>query len=387
MLNLAQTPGQGKQALLGIHARLRDFYDPLHGQERVLSMEGARCLAIALVFCVHYNALLSGYLPPSSWSAKVSESAWAIGHSGVDLFFVISGILIYGALLGRKPNYGQFLRRRIVRIYPTFLAVFGLYLLLSILFPERSKIAGPWPVALVYVGENLLLLPGVFSIPPIIVVTWSLSYEFFFYLTLPLLVNLGRMRSWRRWQRVSLLTALLGLIISGLLPLPIRMGMFLVGMLVYEAFQSGWPARLPAVADWAASAILGAVFIAMGWFLQEQDWRRMLAMILGFGLFALSCFGARGYLYRWFSWTPLRWVGNMSYSYYLIHGVTLQGVALLLGHWYHQDGRSTWIFWGVLPLSILATLAASSLLYGLVEKPFSVERRKPKKAILPGQTT
>src|SRR5204863_9251023 len=124
----------------------------------------------------------------------------------------------------------------------------------------------------------------------------------------------------------------------------------------------------------------------MGWFLREQDWRRMLAMILGFGLFALTCFGARGPLYRWFSWTPLRWAGNISYSYYLIHGLTLQGVALLLGHWHHQDGRSTWIFWGILPASVLATLAVSSLLYGLVEKPFSVERRKPKAAILPGET-
>jgi peptidoglycan/LPS O-acetylase OafA/YrhL len=386
MLSLAQAPSQKTEAFGGSHAKLRDFYDPLHGQERLLSMEGARGLAIALVFCVHYNALLSGYLPPTSWSARLAESAWAIGHSGVDLFFVISGILIYGALMGKKPNYGRFLKRRVVRIYPTFLAVFGLYLLLSMFFPERSKITGSWPDVLVYLGENLLLLPGVFPIVPLITVTWSLSYEFFFYLTLSLLVSLGRMRRWRRWQRVSLLTVLLGLIVSGLLPLPIRMGMFLVGMLVYEAFQNGWPARLPAATDWAAGAILVAVFLAMGWFLREQDWRRMLAMILGFGLFALSCFGARGPLYRWFSWTPLRWAGNMSYSYYLIHGLTLQGVALLLGHWHHQDGRSAWIFWGVLPASVLATLAASSLLYGLVEKPFSVERRKPRAAILPGET-
>ena len=349
-------------------------------------MEGARGLAIALVFCVHYHALLSGYLPAGSWSAKITQSAWAIGHSGVDLFFVISGILIYGALLARKPNYGQFLRRRVVRIYPTFLAVFGLYLFLSAVFPERSKIVGPWTSTLVYLGENLLLLPGVFSIPPLISVTWSLSYEFFFYLTLPLLVNFTGMRGWRRWQRVSILAALLGLILGGVLPLPIRMGMFLVGMLVYEAMQNGWPARLPAMTDWAVGALLVAAFLAMGSFLQEQDWRRMLAMIVGFGLFALSCFGARGWLYRWFSWTPLRWVGNMSYSYYLIHGLALQGVALLLGHWHPHDGRSGWIFWAFLPLSVLATLAASSLLYGLVEKPFSVERRKRKKAILPGET-
>src|SRR6185295_1583314 len=291
MLSLVQASRENR-SLRGIRAGLRDFYDPLHDQERVLSMEGARALAIALVFCVHSNALLGGYLPASSWSAKFAQSAWAIGHSGVDLFFVISGILIYGALLARKPNYGQFLRRRVVRIYPTFLAVFGLYLFLSAVFPERSKLIGSWTSRLVYLGENLLLLPGVFSIPPLIAVTWSLSYEFFFYLALPLLVNFTRMRGWRRWQRVSLLTALLGLILSGVLPLPIRMGMFLVGMLVYEAMQNGWPARLPAMTDLATGALLVAVFLAMGSFLQEQDWRRMLAMIVGFGGLALTCFGA-----------------------------------------------------------------------------------------------
>ena len=38
----------------------------------------------------------------------------------------------------------------------------------------------------------------------------------------------------------------------------------------------------------------------------------------------LACFRAEGPLYRAFAWTPLRWLGNMSYSYYLIHGLALK---------------------------------------------------------------
>jgi len=63
-----------------------------------------------------------------------------IGHSGVDLFFVLSGYLIYGALIRKKVSYLSFFRRSVERIYPTFLCVFAIYLVLSILFPEENKI-------------------------------------------------------------------------------------------------------------------------------------------------------------------------------------------------------------------------------------------------------
>jgi peptidoglycan/LPS O-acetylase OafA/YrhL len=95
-----------------------------------------------------------------------------IGHSGVDLFFVISGYLIYGALIRKREfSYFPFVRRRATRIYPTFLAVLGVYLALSVLLPQQSRFPQGVSASMVYLGQNLLLLPGLFSIMPIMTVS------------------------------------------------------------------------------------------------------------------------------------------------------------------------------------------------------------------------
>jgi peptidoglycan/LPS O-acetylase OafA/YrhL len=54
--------------------------------------------------------------------------------------------------------------RRVERIYPAFAAVFAVYLVLTFLFPQESKIPSPWPHGLLYVVQNVLLLPGIVPI-------------------------------------------------------------------------------------------------------------------------------------------------------------------------------------------------------------------------------
>src|SRR5207245_8763379 len=134
---------------------------------------------------------------------RISEFLGTIGNSGVDLFFVMSGYLFYAALIRREVGYFKFTSRRIGRIYPAFLAVFILYLALSAIFPPQNKIHGGAFLAGRYILANLLLLPGILNIRPIISVAWSLSYEFFFYLTLPLVISLARMRQWKRNHRLA----------------------------------------------------------------------------------------------------------------------------------------------------------------------------------------
>src|SRR5215472_13986750 len=63
---------------------------------RILAMEGIRGYAVLLVFMVHQHTLFSRYLAPQSSIARLSQFSHHIGNSGVDLFFVLSGFLIYG---------------------------------------------------------------------------------------------------------------------------------------------------------------------------------------------------------------------------------------------------------------------------------------------------
>lgn len=110
----------------------------------VVSMEGIRGFAVFLVFLVHYVTLVDPWLTKASTTQILSAHLRSIGNIGVDLFFVLSGYLIYGMLIRKKKPFGSYLARRIQRIYPTFTAVFVIYLLLSAIFPSESKIPDGW---------------------------------------------------------------------------------------------------------------------------------------------------------------------------------------------------------------------------------------------------
>lgn len=156
---------------------LRNTFEISHTTHKaIVSMEGIRGFAVFLVFLVHYVTLVDPWLTKASATQILSAHVRSIGNIGVDLF-VLSGYLIYGMLIRKKKPFGSYLARRIQRIYPTFVTVFLIYLLLSAAFPSESKIPDGWE-GLIFVMQNLLLLPGLFDINAIITVAWSLSYEF-----------------------------------------------------------------------------------------------------------------------------------------------------------------------------------------------------------------
>jgi len=315
-------------------------------------MEGLRGFAVALVFLVHYVSL-------AGTNGPIASAMHTIGNSGVDLFFVLSGYLIYGSLIRRPQRFGRFMARRVERIYPAFLAVFAVYLALSLAMPAHSKI--PDEGATAYLLANLLLLPGIFPIEPIITVAWSLSYEMFFYLLAPVVVSVTRLRERSRSTRVLFLS-LLGMAYAGYCfwagghP---RLLMFVAGILVFEAIE----VRRVAPAIGITLAVLA---LSLGNMLVPSSTTlHVLGLMAGFGLLCWSCFQG-GPLAAAFSVTPLRWLGNMSYSYYLLHGLALHAVFVLIGP---LEGLR---FWLAMPIVFGWTLLPSAVLYLLVERRFSL---------------
>jgi peptidoglycan/LPS O-acetylase OafA/YrhL len=293
-----------------------------------------------------------------------------MGNAGVDLFFVLSGYLIYGTLIRKPYVLSRYLYRRAERIYPAFLAVFAVYLLLSWLVPERGRI--PWDqsgVAALYILENLLLLPGLFPIEPIITVAWSLSYEVFYYLVVPVLIAVLGLRQWSSGHRIALFVAmaLLGGFAGALLGASqIRLVMFAAGIILFECLESR---ALPGI------DVAGLVALVLGLLAIELfaygPWRYAVLFVSFFAL-CLAAFATRGLTYRAFCWTPLRWLGNMSYSYYLIHGLALKAGFELLDRLASAEAGWTLGFWGLMPVMFLVSLIPGTALFALVEKPLSL---------------
>src|SRR4051794_12438486 len=79
-------------------------YDLSAGEGRMRSLEGLRGFAVLLVFCVHFDALFGQYASEMPLVRQASRFLGIVGNIGVDLFFVISGYLIYGTLLRQKTS-------------------------------------------------------------------------------------------------------------------------------------------------------------------------------------------------------------------------------------------------------------------------------------------
>jgi peptidoglycan/LPS O-acetylase OafA/YrhL len=129
----------------------------------------------------------------------------SIGFIGVDFFFVISGYLLYGIVQRKVIDYRAFAVRRVERIYPVFLVMVAIYSMLELVGAGADKLPHSRVGTAIYFAQNLLLLPGVFPIKPLITVAWSLSFEIFYYLLIPILVAALRLRGWRPGARIALI--------------------------------------------------------------------------------------------------------------------------------------------------------------------------------------
>lgn len=379
--------------------KLTHLFEVSDPKGRIVPMEGMRGLAVGLVFFVHFFDFFYPYITPDSPLFLPFYFLANIGNLGVDLFFVISDYLIYGILLRRDQTYVRFWRRRIVRIYPVFITAFVIYVGLSWTLPGFDKIGTPKiPVAL-WLGLNFLLLPGIFSIRPLIMVAWSLSYEFLYYVFSPLVVGGLRMWSWAQKWRVLLVA----LAYTGGFTLLVfhpdqrgRLLLFLAGIFLYEAKRAGLLDTRP---HWAnqvgAVAVLGGAFyVFFDLHANPMLWEVPRLLKLGFDpllltipLFSLAffylCFQTfrpSGFLPQVFSWKPLRYLGNMSYTVYLFHVLALEGVRWCAYRLTPPHGNQPVLFLVYLVVGAFAVVALSTAVFALVEKPLSLTK-KPQPAI------
>ena len=171
-----------------------------------------RFLAAAAVVAFHVWGIAPDHIHVPADTPSLG--LWHFGH-GVDLFFVISGFIIYYATQaslarGRELSPSTFLRRRIERIVPLYAFAILAMTALAVLLPATFDAPG-W-YSLSHVLKSLAFVSFTDGQMPVVFVGWSLEYEMFFYLSLALLMMLTQ-NAWR-----AVVVAFCGLVMIGQIP-------------------------------------------------------------------------------------------------------------------------------------------------------------------------
>jgi peptidoglycan/LPS O-acetylase OafA/YrhL len=362
--------------------------------EHIPALDGLRGIAILLVLAFHTELLPT--LKP------LARDGWA----GVDLFFVLSGFLITRILLKSRnsPRYfTNFYARRILRIWPVY---FGI--LLFVFASERYGLLGDsatiwgW-ISLATFTQNFYIgAYGWNALPDWLGPTWSLGIEEQFYLIWPLLVRKLSLSSLKKLcMAVIFVTPLIRAVVSYYLhqhsdsPLILtfcRIDSLCFGTLLAIGNDAGdltfhqWLKRL-AIPALALFVILDR-FASQ--FMRETLSYSLLAIFFA-GTIAFSLTSSPGTLSRSavaiFSFTPLRFVGKISYCLYLVHRAAFALAASntaqqILNHFpgYNHDNSSqllaNWCF-----AFLLATLS-----WYLYESPILRLKRRFVSDLNPAET-
>jgi peptidoglycan/LPS O-acetylase OafA/YrhL len=340
------------------------------GESRYASIDGLRGYLAFGVFVHHaiitWIFLRTGVInfPPSNFYSQ-------LGQGSVALFFMITGFLFWSRLLlqGREHDWLAFAISRLFRLYPLYLPLMALVFISVFHLQNWELKESGWRLF----GQIMAWLT--FDRPDvnqyhqtgmlISNVTWTLAYEVFFYLALPLAAMVFIYRG--SWLQVALC-------LIGIYALYQFVGWehslkkhFLASFL--GGIGAAYWVRRPQLVAWGQTPLAGvialvALAIAFTAFNRAFGLMPLLLLSLFFVIVASgnTLFGA-------LKPRSIRWLGEISYSTYLLHGFVLWVLVQRLPLVLHLDSRDPWIYLPLMAACTCLLIIISSLTFLYIEKP------------------
>jgi exopolysaccharide production protein ExoZ len=156
-------------------------------RNKLLGLQILRGLAAFMVVIHHINQTYFHWNPPIDFL-----EIFNYGSFGVDIFFVLSGFIMYYSVKYNKRGGFSFFIDRFFRIFPVYWLLTILLIISSIILPIKSyDTFFTWDTLL----KSLFLVPNQnpsgIGHYPFLYVGWTLTYEMFFYsiLSISLIIN------------------------------------------------------------------------------------------------------------------------------------------------------------------------------------------------------
>lgn len=315
--------------------------------QELQSLTPLRGIAAIWVICFHYGVVYFGF-HPEQFSCIFNK-----GYLAVDMFFMLSGFVlshVYWKTFASAPfapdqgrDYWRFISARIARLYPLHLFNLSLFVIATLGFGVYGYISSGKFEAIPLHGArsltalvaNVLMLQGLnakelaWNYP-----AWSISIEFLAYFLFPLALPLVALAEGRKrliFGGVAFSCLCLFACLghgdfnqwNGPITLLRCLPEFIVGALLYAGFkESVWPDWLRR--DDAIAAVLCGMLVLLHFGTAD------LIIVAGFPLVILSAVMNAGRVAPIANSAPLVWLGNISYSLYLAHGLVQFVVTRLL---------------------------------------------------------
>ena len=362
-------------------------------------LDGARAVAALGVFLFH---AATGATPLNKHVYRLT----AILNSGVGIFFVLSGFLIYRPFCEANveglpvPDLARYLVRRVLRIYPAYLVCLVVWWRLGIVeifgvrgFLKHASLLDMYLAPAHRGGAGLE-------------VAWTLQIEMTFYVLAPLFAigvrllgtALRRVRAGVH-QAVVEQAATVALVVVGIFAIPWHspeahtlarlmlpwMGELGTGMalavLVTASTRHGWArttrgalSRVPMFV-WMAGVVVMVVWLGLttvnGWFCvfcmtpaQHVLQDRLTVPLAVLFVTPLVIGGPPGAIRRTLASRPFVWLGVVSYSFYLWHQPIIKAVPK---RWYLLHGP--WASFATISLELGLSLVAAAVSFRFIERP------------------
>ncbi|HEX8063190.1 MAG TPA: acyltransferase [Allosphingosinicella sp.] len=335
------------------------------------ALTGIRGLAAWFVVLYHVRLGLVSWLP--AWTGF----ALSKGYLAVDLFFMLSGFVLWLNYSDRLRRDGlaavpKYLSRRVARVWPLHLFILALTVAYASLLAATGKLNPdhyPWqelPLHVLLI-HNWGFTSGLTWNDP----SWSISGEAGAYLLFPLIV-LGA--DWKRLSPVCAIAALLLLacllsavmgwngagILDGDIP---RFGLlraaseFTMGTIVCALWQRWCSA--PRLGGAVAGGFMGGA-VVVGFATGAPETLVVPLFLAGLLLALALTAGLKG---NPLAARPIHYLGEISYSTYLVHFLLYIAFKILF------VGDPANVPPGLIALFLLLTFLASAALYHGVERP------------------
>jgi peptidoglycan/LPS O-acetylase OafA/YrhL len=324
---------------------------------------------LAFFVMLHHAGMWYMWVGTGKWVSPESNLYGNLGQSSVIMFFMITSFLFYDKLLNSRAcdfNWRSFFIARFFRIAPLYYVVL-LFIFLVVAHLSDWRLVDssqaillsvikwvlfttPNAVAINGVGETSLIVAGV---------TWTLRYEWFFYLALPLISLLAGQRP----SLLILVVSVAALALAWRIGLDKRYVPVFAGGIIAACLVRN-PDFLRFCKKKVASLLVLICFAVVLQFSSALKIIPCIALIIAFCMIAggADIFGL-------LSLQTSHRFGELAYGIYLIHGIVLfTAINLLVGREVTAS-MSVPIYWSFVGLLALVTLAVAGMAYHYVERP------------------